>query len=86
MVSDALKENKSLKILILSGNHISDKEAVVLSEALKINKTLTCIDVSINYCTRAGTDILQSVTQSNRALTTLVTEHQCKQPDPCSIM
>jgi Ran GTPase-activating protein (RanGAP) involved in mRNA processing and transport len=47
-IAEALKTNKSLKILNLSRNRIRDQGATALSFALRINDTLESLDVSWN--------------------------------------
>ena len=53
VISNAMKKNKGLKVLNLSGNNMSNRGATFISEMLQENKTLvslSCDIFSYNYC------------------------------------
>jgi Ran GTPase-activating protein (RanGAP) involved in mRNA processing and transport len=45
----SLRNNKTLTVLALSDDHLSDADGIRLAEALETNTTLTDLDVSSNY-------------------------------------
>ncbi|XP_022098809.1 uncharacterized protein LOC110983676 isoform X2 [Acanthaster planci] len=63
-----LETNYTLKILSLSGNHLSDRDALRLSEGLKNNSTLTQIDLSHNDMGELAGVHLASALASNDGL------------------
>ena len=53
-ISHCLKVNKTLRILNLSKNYITDEGAKNLAEAIQTNSTLLELDLSKNYVTKEG--------------------------------
>ena len=61
--AEALQTNKTLKILILNGNKISDFAAYALAEALKINTTLEKLELKWN---NLGKDLIDKIKHDKR--------------------
>merc|ERR1712194_777632 len=58
-LAEAIRENSSVRTLILTGNAIDDEGTMALAEALELNGTLTELVLEDNNCTDA--DLLQGL-------------------------
>ena len=68
LLSEALKENNTLRKLELKGNDIGDRGAQALSEALIHNDTLQVIDLNHNRIGSKGARALSEALVQNQAL------------------
>jgi len=76
ILTDWLKNNKSLVYLDLSSNYIDDTMIDVLSDTIKFNNTLRSIDLSNNSITdRGALKLYQSIKYSNITELKLVNNH-----------
>lgn len=67
--ADALKENKTLKVLGLHSNKIGDKGAIALADMLLAqNTTLTTLALQFNAIGEEGTDALLRTRATVRVL------------------
>ena len=74
-ISHCLKENKTLRKLNLSKNHITDKGVNHLAEALETNTTLQVLNISKNMISVEGVMRIVKACTKNRTLRKLVCTH-----------
>lgn len=70
-IANALKNNKTLKILELSANQICDDGAKDIANALKNNKTLKTLELNGNQISDEGAKYIAEFLKENSALTKL---------------
>ena len=71
-IAEALKKNKGLTTLDLSGNNIKTAGAEKIAEALTVNKRLTTLDLADNCICVKGMRRLAQALQDNHVLVSLV--------------
>ncbi|OAF71742.1 Leucine-rich repeat-containing protein [Intoshia linei] len=75
--SDMLEKNTTLKVLYLSGNQLTDKDAMRLSSALTRNMSLASLDLSYNYFGELGGILLANGLEKNVYLSDLDLSWNC---------
>lgn len=76
MAQELAKHNKTLKLLDLKHNHLSDDALYAFAICLKTNKTLKSLDLSGVEITEAGVDALADALHVNTTITNLELEGQ----------
>ncbi|KAH3759104.1 NOD3 protein [Pelomyxa schiedti] len=70
-LAEALKMNKTLKVLSLQANKITDTGAAFLLQAVKTNSTLTHLDLGNNKLTTRTAEIVAATLSVNQSLTSI---------------
>lgn len=82
-LAEALQVNKTLEVLILHGNNISDEGAVRLAATLGANSKLMTLDLSVNSIGNHGAGKLADALAVNKTLTSLNLKRTSRHPfDP----
>jgi Ran GTPase-activating protein (RanGAP) involved in mRNA processing and transport len=71
LLSEALKENKTLITLELKLNNIGNERVEYISNSIKENKTLTSLDLSYNCIEDEGLKYIADTLKTNKTLTSL---------------
>jgi WD40 repeat protein/Ran GTPase-activating protein (RanGAP) involved in mRNA processing and transport len=74
-LAEALKTNKTLKVLRLGSNRIGSAGAIALAKMLEANNSIELLDLHWNDIGDAGAKALAQVLRSHPKLTTLEVEH-----------
>ena len=77
-VTAALATNSQIRVLGMSGNELSDRDAELIAQALKQNTNLQNLYLSRNYITAAGFETIQAVIYNPSSLNAMeACNHTC---------